>query len=198
METLVQNGLLAAGYSILAVWLLRDRLSGTLPFFFVGCCFAAAYNTFYDVAIEYRLVVSIALLVRILPPIESCWKVLHGRRDCQVALGGFFVVLFIRIASPEMITAGYLNTRLMVTASVMIICLMFSGFASERFSGHHQIQTIWMVFHLMMSISAPIYNSTWPRRMAARWIYVAATLCLMASYRFARNRLARRELVSAE
>lgn len=206
METAIQNGAMAAGYAVLFLLLLRHPLRQSLWGFIFACGFATAYNIAYDTAIHFRVIVSLALFVRLLPPVEACWNVVVSRKDVRGALAFLLASVGLGTFSPTNLAFGYLTVRGIATTAVTLVCGLvlasnyFSPFGASIFALKHlKLQTAWMVFHSIFSLSSQWYNSTWSRRAIARWAYVLLALALVVAYRrILTSPLARREAEPAD
>lgn len=187
METSIQNGALAAAYAVLFWLILRHPLRRDMWLFLIACGVATLYNIAYDCAIHFRVIMSIALFVRLLPPIEACWRRVGRRKDCKSALILLLGAVLCRLLLPPV---HYLAARVICTVGVTIVCIMvrFAGelhlFEMLAFWRRHLIlQTAWMLLHSAFTLTAPWYNATWERRGVARWLYVIASLLIVLGYR---------------
>lgn len=191
MDTsVIQDGVLAGVYAFLFFLILRSSARPKLVLMLIACAFSTLYNISYEWAVQHRAINSIALFLRTLAAIEACWRCIEKRSDCKIAMAILFLVVTVRIFSPDFVSLGYLNTRSMVTVSVALVCLMFTAcdmcgaFESARlYARHLMLQAIWMLIHSAFSLSVPIYNTSWTKRLAARWIYVAASVGIVLVYR---------------
>ena len=179
---------MAAGYAVLFLTLLRRK---DFPAFLIASGFAVLYNIPYDTVVRWRWAVALALLLRLLPPIEACWKA--GRKDTRVALSVLLAAVTWGCLNPYALAWGYLTVRTMVTTSIALVCGMtWTVEAAEGRAGlnrsHLALQTVWTTLHAVFSMSAGWYNRTWERRGAARWLYVLASLGIILIYqRLLRN-----------
>ena len=181
---------MAAGYALLFLLVLQSPHRKQLPCLLFACAFGFAYNVGYDTFLHHRWITSLALFVRLLPPVEACRLCLLGRRDAKAALAIFLCAITLKTFSPDAVAAGYLTTRCMVTVSVSIVCALvwicdyLSIFQPEPFFAKHLVlQTVWMALHSLFSATSGWYNQTWQRRGVARWIYVGCSLALVLAYR---------------
>jgi len=190
METSVQNGLAAAGYALLFLLLLRTPRRKDVPLLLIACAFSTIYNIAYDTAIHWRIITSIALFVRVLPPMEACWRCLGNRSDVKAALSVLMTILTVRAFGPDALTTGYLGTRTLLTATAALVCFCISianacgVFSADRFAARNLVlQTAWMMLHSVFSFTSPWYNATWPRRALARWAFVILMFSIVLLYK---------------
>jgi hypothetical protein len=191
--------MMAAGYALVFIAILHSPMRRFLRVFLVATAFAVLYNVTYEVSLRVPVVVSLALLVRLLPPLEACWNLVAGWR-WRVALAGLTASLTVAVTYPTALAWGYLYSRTGATVGVTLVCLLVA--LSVRGSGllvqHLRLQTLWMGLHSAFSASSGWYNATWPRREFARWAYIASALLLVLVYRRvlrSTNPLARSEAV---
>lgn len=188
-ETAVQNGLMAAGYGLLFLTLLRSRWRSKLRILTWASLFTCVFNILYDSAIHFRWALSIALFVRLLPAIEACWLVVARRRDGRLAMITFIGSMIWCCTNASAISAyGYLTVRTIANILMATACTVLSiGNKHDRLeegflSGNLWLQTIWMSIHAIFSLAAPYYNQTWARRGVARWLYIGAALGVIWGY----------------
>jgi hypothetical protein len=186
----MQNGLMAAGYCLLFFSILHHPLRRLMRVFLFATAFAALYNVTYEVSIRIPAIASLALIVRLLPPIEACWRVTGRRRDLHVALAGAAASIVLGAEREAWFSWGYLQVRDLLTAATAVICILFA--LTERFSTfgqprvwrtHLSLQTVWAASHTLFSVTSGWYTATWPRRTAARWAYVVSAMGLVLIYR---------------
>jgi hypothetical protein len=155
-----------------------------LRVFLIASAFAAIYNVTYEVSIRVPVVVSVALLIRILPPLEACWNLVAGWR-WRVALASLAASLTVAVTYPTALVWGYLYTRTGATVGVTLVCLLvtFGARGPSILVQHLRLQTAWMAVHSSFSATSGWYNATWTRREFARWAYIVSAMVIVLIYR---------------
>ena len=183
------NGLMAAGYAFLFFLLYRHPLRKDLPFFLIACAFATFYNVAYDTGVYLRWLASLALLVRLLPPLEACWCVIENRRTFRVSFVLMTAALCVGIINPVVLGTGYLSVRTLATVSVTLACCAvavmnwYAPMAKSRvLSVHLVLQALWMILHSAITLSFPLLT-TQLRWDICRWAYVIGATGLVIAYR---------------
>jgi hypothetical protein len=176
--------MMAAGYALIFIAILHCPMRRYLRVFLVATAFAALYNVTYEVSLRVPVVVSVALLVRLLPPLEACWNLVSGWR-WRICLAGLTASLTVAVTYPTALAWGYLYTRMGATIGITMVCLLvtFGVRGHGVLVQHLRLQTTWMGLHSVFSSTSEWYNSTWPRREFARWAYVVSAMVLVLIYR---------------
>jgi hypothetical protein len=186
-----QNGLMTAGYAIIFFAALDNKaIRGNLRFLIIGSAFAALYNLGYDWSIQHRLIASLALLFRVLPPLEAIWRVEH-RKYYNVAFG---CLIASAVVAAFRIEPSYMSIRNVASVSIALVSwgvwvLNLRRPVEILFSRNLLLQAAGMTLHAVFSVGARWYldprvatQVQWDRRNVARWTYVLLSLVIVIAY----------------
>ena len=183
MNPAVQNGLLAAGYGVVFFAVLNSRSRSKFRLLMVGSAFAALYNLGYEWSVQWRLATSLALLFRLLPPLEACWLV-ERRKRYNLAFAG---MLCAAILGSVRFDGAYLVIRNVATVGMSLLAwtvfaLNWRKHANPFYFRHLALQAFWMTLHAGFSLAFRWYRSTWDEYTTARWLYIAFSLVIVVAY----------------
>ena len=186
----IQNGLMAAGYAAIFFASFKSKILKRFPFLVWASAVACIFNLFYDTAIYSPFALSVALLARLLTPLEACLLVSYSNVRLRLTLFGLIGVIIYSCANSQAVTTlGYLPIRNLATYSVTVVCIG-TWFVNRYwplcwtpiYSKHLALQTLWMILHSLFSLTARLYLTSWERRGVARWIYVLSALLIVYRY----------------
>lgn len=147
----------------------------------IGAGASCLYNVLYGITAYSATASTVALAARLAVGVEACAHVATNRTE-RIALW--------------MLTAGsieacmwpgaawhYMPARHISTTVAALACLLFAGISPDTVSERHgRLAGAWLAMQSVMSWTVPIYNTSWPRRTAARWLYVLAVAAIVAAW----------------
>lgn len=181
---------MACGYAVLFFSVFQSRFRWTLFLLMACSAVSAMVNLLYDIATSYQPVMVAALVVRLLPPLESCWLVAGNEKHVRHALAVFSFVVIQTCTTPQAISAyPYLTLRTVATIGVACVCLLTSAanFKIVMSSDHMlvrnlHLQSLWICLHSLISLFGGWITQTWPRYIAVRVAYVFAAFAIVYLY----------------
>jgi hypothetical protein len=146
-----------------------------------GAAASALYNVIYGFTAYSTAASTAALCARLTVALEACWHATSDRvQRVTVVLFSTGVVMLAFNGSSEW---HYLPTRHITTTGAAAMCFLFGILpASELHVRHLRLTGSWLAAQAVMSWTLPIYNVSWERRIAARWLYTLFVAALMAGW----------------
>ena len=147
----------------------------------IGAGVSCLYNVLYGITAYSATASTVALAARLAVGVEACARVATKRTE-RLALW-ILAAGSIEACMWPGATWHYMPARHISTTVAALACLLFYGISPSTVAGRHgRLAGAWLATQAVMSWSVPLYNTSWPRRIAARWLYVIAVAAIVAAW----------------
>lgn len=175
------DGLLTALYAALFLIALRSVSKTRLYWLLIGAAVSVGYNVAYSFTAYSVAASALALAARLAIGVESCARVATSRVQrlalWMLAAGSIEACLWPGA------TWHYLPSRHIATTVTAGACLLFAWLpAQDLYVRHVRLTGAWLSAQAVMSWTLPLYNVSWERRIAARWLYTLFVAALVAGW----------------
>ena len=148
----------------------------------IGAGVSCLYNVLYGITAYSATASTVALAARLAVGVEACAHIATTRVQWlalwMLAAGSIEACMWPGASWK------YLPARHIATTVAALACLLFSGISPPGSDAgrHGRLAGAWLAVQAVMSWTVPIYNMSWPRRIAARWLYVLAVAAIVAAW----------------
>ena len=171
------TALYAALFFVSARSVRRTRLWALV----IGAAVSALYNVLYGITAYSATASMVALAARLAVGVEACAHIATTRVQ-RLALW-ILAAGSIEACMWPGATWHYMPARHISTTVAALACLLFYGISPSTVAVRHgRLAGAWLAMQAVMSWSVPIYNTSWTRRIAARWLYVLAVAAIVAAW----------------